>query len=61
LNLVLVEEGNAVDNDPRERAAKVDEFVHQERHDTSGEHIVANVGVPRHPQLLEVVEVYIVL
>jgi hypothetical protein len=61
LNLVLVEIGNAVDNHPRERATEVDEFVHQEGHDTSGEHIVANVGVPRHPQLLKVIEVYIVL
>lgn len=61
LNLVLVEVGNAIDNHPRKRAAKVDEFVHQERHDTSGEHIIANVGVPRHPQLLKVIEVYIVL
>jgi hypothetical protein len=61
LNLVLVEIGNAVDNHPRERATEVDEFVHQEGHDTSGEHIVTNVGVPRHPQLLKVIEVYIVL
>jgi hypothetical protein len=61
LNLVLVEIGNAIDNHPRERAAKVDEFVHQKGHDTGGEYIVANVGVPRHPQLLKVIEVYIVL
>lgn len=61
LNLVLVEIGNAVDNDPGKRAAKVDEFVHQKGHDTSGEHIVANVRIPGHPQLLEIVEVYIVL
>lgn len=61
LDLVLVEVGNAVDNDPRKRAAEVDEFVHQEGHDTSGEHIVANVRIPGHPQFLKVVEVYIVL
>lgn len=61
LDLVLVEIGNAINNHPRERAAKVDKFVHQEGHDTSGEHVVANVGVPRHPQLLKVIEMYIVL
>jgi hypothetical protein len=61
LNLVLVEIGNAIDDHPGERATKVDELVHQEGHDTGGEHIVANVGVPRHPQLLKVIEVYIVL
>lgn len=60
LNLVLVEIRNAVDNHPRKRAAKVDEFVHQEGHDTSGEDVVANIGVPCHPQLLKVIEVYIV-
>lgn len=60
LNLVLVEIRNAIDNHPGKRAAKVDEFVHQERHDAGGEHVVANVGVPRHPQLLKVIEVYIV-
>jgi hypothetical protein len=61
LNLVLVEIGNAIDDHPGERATKVDELVHQEGHDAGGEHIVANVGVPRHPQLLKVIEVYIVL
>lgn len=61
LNLVLVEVGNAVDNDPGKRAAEVDEFVHQKGHDTSGEDIVADVGIPGHPEFLKVVEVYIVL
>ena len=60
LNLVLVEIRNAIDNHPGKRAAKIDEFVHQERHDAGGEHVVADVGVPRHPQLLKVIEVYIV-
>lgn len=61
LNLVLVEIRNAIDNHPGKRAAKVDEFVHQEGHDAGGEHVVANVGVPCHPQLLKVIEVHIVL
>lgn len=61
LNLVLVEVGNTVDNDPGKRAAEVDEFVHHEGHDTSGEHVVANVRIPGHPQFLKVVEVNIVL
>ena len=61
LNLVLVEIGNAVDDNPGKRAAEVDKFVHQEGHDTSGEDVVANVRIPGHPELLKVVEVYIVL
>ena len=61
LNLVLVEKRNAIDDHPGQRAAKVDKFVHQEGHDAGGEHIVANVCVPRHPQLFKVIEVYIVL
>jgi len=61
LNLVLVEIGNAIDDNPRKGAAEVDKFVHQEGHDTSGEDVVANVRIPGHPQLLEIVEVYIVL
>lgn len=30
--------------------------MHSETHDPRGEHIVAHVGIPRRPQLLEVVE-----
>lgn len=60
LDLVLVEHGHSVDDHPRERATKVDEFVHDERHDAGGEDIVANVCVPGQPHALKDVEVDIV-
>jgi hypothetical protein len=61
LNLVLLEVWNPVDDHPRQGAAKVDELVHDEAHDTSGEDVVADVCVPGSPHALEVVEVDIVL
>lgn len=61
LNLVLVEERDAVDDDPRQTTAEVDDLVHEEAHDAGGEDVVADVGVPRRPHALEVVEVDIVL
>lgn len=61
LNLVLVEVGYPVDDDPGQTAAEVDDLVHEEAHDAGGEDIVADVGVPRSPHTLEVVEVDIVL
>lgn len=60
LNLVLLEVRDLVDNDPRQTAAKVDELVHDEAHDTSGKDIIADVCVPGSPHALEVVEVDIV-
>lgn len=61
LNLVLVEEGNAVDDDPRQGATEVDDFVHNEGHDAGGQNIVVHVGVPGEPEALKVVEGDIVL
>lgn len=61
LNLVLLEVGNAVDDDPWQTAAEVDGLVHDEAHDARGENVVADVCIPRHPHALEVVEVDIVL
>ena len=46
LDLVFVEVGHAVDDDPREGAAEVDEFVHHEGHDSSREDVVLHVCVP---------------
>lgn len=60
LNLVFVEVTYVVDNDPGQRAAKVDNFVHQKGHDASSENVVLHVGVPRSPQALEDVEMDIV-
>jgi hypothetical protein len=49
LNLVLVEVGDLVDDDPGQTAAKVDRLVHDETHDTSREDIILHVGVPTLP------------
>lgn len=46
LDLVFVEVGHAVDDDPGERATEVDEFVHHEGHDSCREDVVLHVGVP---------------
>lgn len=46
LNLVLVEVGDAVDDDPGETAAEVDNLVHAEAQDAGSEDIVLHVGVP---------------
>lgn len=57
LNFVSVEEGRkGVDDDPGDRAAKVDGFVHHKRHDARSKHIVLHVGVPSGPELLEIIE-----
>lgn len=61
LNFVLVEVGNAVDDDPGKRAAKIDNFMHQEGHNAGRQNIVLDVSVPRSPQALKHVEVDIVL
>lgn len=60
LNLVFVKVGHAVNNHPRKRATEVDDFVHEEGHDSSGQDIVANEGVPGRPETLKVVELNIV-
>jgi hypothetical protein len=61
LNFVFSEVGNLVDDDPWQTSAEVDDLMHDEAHDTSGKHIIADVCVPRSPHALEVVEVDIVL
>lgn len=61
LNLELLEVRDLVDDNPHQAAAKVDELVHDEAHDTGSEDVVADVCVPRSPHALEVVEVNIVL
>lgn len=53
LNLVLVEGGNGIDDDPWQTTAKVDNLVHHERHDTSGEGVILHVHVPGSPGALE--------
>lgn len=46
LDLVLVEIGDAIDDDPWETASKVDEFVHDEAHDSGCKDIVLHELVP---------------
>lgn len=46
LNFVLVEVGDARDNNPGETPAKVDDLVHGEAHDTGGYDIVLHIGIP---------------
>lgn len=53
LNFVFVESGNAVDDDPRKRAAKVDELVHGKGHDASGKDVILHKCIPGRPHLLE--------
>ena len=60
LNLVLVECWYPVDDHPRYGTAKVDDLVHEERHDSGGEDVVTNVGVPCRPHEFEIVELDIV-
>ena len=60
LNLVFVEVWHAVDDHPWDRAAEVDNLVHEERHDSSGQDIVADKGVPGGPETFKVVELDIV-
>ena len=46
LDLVLVEVGDAVDNDPGETSAEVNNLMHDEAHDSRGDDIVLHIGVP---------------
>lgn len=60
MDFVLVERGDAVDEDPRQRAAEIDELVHRERHDARREDVVLHEGVPGRPEALEYVELHVV-
>lgn len=61
LDLVLVQRRYPIDDDPRKTSTKVHDLVHEKAHDSSGQHIISNEGVPRSPQLLKVVQVDVVL
>ncbi|KAI3476992.1 hypothetical protein L1887_61422 [Cichorium endivia] len=56
LQLVLAHARHGVDDDPRDRTAKVDELVQHKRHDARRQHRVAPVQVPVRPCLFEDVE-----
>lgn len=49
LNLVSVEEARAVDEDPRKRAAEVEQLVDSKGHDAGGQDIILYPGIPSNP------------
>lgn len=49
LNFVVFEQPQTVDKDPRQRAPKINNFMHQERHDACSEHIILHPRIPRCP------------
>lgn len=61
LKLVSVEEGDAVDDDPGNRASEVQSLVDDKGHDSCRKDVVAHPCVPGHPHLLEEVELDVVL
>lgn len=60
LNLVLVEGGYLINDDPRQTPSKVECLVHDEAHYARCQHIVADIRVPRRPQPLEDVQRHVV-
>jgi len=60
LNLVLVEVRHTVDDHPWDGAAEVNNLVHEEGHDTGGQNIVSDEGVPGSPETFKVVELNVV-
>lgn len=46
LDLPFIEEGRPVNNHPRDTPPKVDQFVHNKRHDACGENIILHPKIP---------------
>jgi hypothetical protein len=46
LDLVLVERGDGIDDDPGERPAKVDNLVHDEAHDSRRKNVILPPQIP---------------
>lgn len=61
LNLVVFQQTQAIDDDPGQGASEVDDFVHDERHDASGQDIILHPSIPGGPQSLNNIEVSVVL
>lgn len=61
LNLVLVEVRYPVNDNPRQRSTKIDQFVHHKGHDSGGNDVVGDIGIPCRPHPLENIKVNIVL
>ena len=60
LDFVLVEIRDAIDDGPRYRTSKIDDFVHDERHDASSKNVVLHMSIPSCPEPLKDIEVDIV-
>lgn len=52
LNLVSLEETQAINEDPRKTAAEVEQFVDSEGHDAGGQDIILHPRIPCDPQSL---------
>lgn len=52
LNLVSLEETQAIDEDPRKRAAEVEQLVDDEGHNAGGQDIILHPRIPCDPQSL---------
>ena len=52
MNLVSIEVTQAIDKDPWQRAAEVEQLVDDERHDAGGQDIILHPRIPRDPQSL---------
>lgn len=61
LELVFSEPGEPIRNEPNQRAAKVDGFMHDEGHDAGSQYIILHIGIPCRPHTLHEIEVAIVL
>lgn len=61
LDLVLAEVGDLIRDHEGDASAEVDDFVHDEAHDTGSEGVILHEQVPSSPEALSNVEVNIVL
>jgi hypothetical protein len=52
LNLVSIKEPQAINEDPRKRAAEVEQLVDGEGHDAGGQYIILHPRIPCDPQSL---------
>ena len=60
LDFIFMEIPHSIDDDPRERATKVDKLMHYEGHDSCCQDVVLHVEVPCHPQTLRDIKMDII-
>jgi hypothetical protein len=56
LDLIIFEETKGIDENPRQRPPEVDEFVHNEGHDTRCKDIILHPSIPCCPKTLGDIE-----